>query len=192
MLYNLTPFGRRDKCLINSFLKNKKTICKALKRLGVVFSLCLALLSLTVTQGLSAATKVPDFSFPSVPDKERIDIRDFRGKVVLINFWATWCPPCLKEMPSLVSLQDEYGPQGFSVIGISIDQSGPKVVANMMKKIGVNYPVIIGDGKLSRDFGGVTGVPVSFLIDRSGNVLKRYTGFVSHKDFDEDIKVVIR
>ena len=163
-----------------------------IKRFGLGFALCLTLIALVGTTSLYAATKVPDFSFPSVPEKEKVDIRDFRGKVVLINFWATWCGPCVKEISSLVSLQDEYGPQGFSVIGVSIDQGGARIVEKMMKKTGINYPVVIGDGKIGRDFGGVFGVPTSFLVDRSGNVLKRYTGFVSHKTFEEDIKKAIQ
>lgn len=160
-------------------------------RLGGIHFLFLVLLAFIGAAEVYGATKVPDFSFPSVPDKERVDIRDFRGKVVVINFWATWCGPCVKEIASLTSLQKEYGPQGFSVIGVSIDQGGSNVVAKMMKKTGINYPVVIGDAKLSRDFGGVFGVPTSFLVDRAGNVLKRYTGFVSHAVFEEEIKAAI-
>jgi thiol-disulfide isomerase/thioredoxin len=158
------------------------------KRKSIVLSfLCLVLLSFVAVGELAAATRVPDFNFPSVSDRETVDIRDYRGKVVLINFWATWCGPCIKEIPSLAGLQDEFGPQGFSVIGISIDQGGSKVVGKMMKKAGVNYPVVIGNSKLSREFGGVFGVPTSFLVDRAGNVLKRYTGYIGHQVFSDDI-----
>ena len=150
------------------------------------------LLSLGAVGELAAATKVPDFNLPSVLDKEVVDIRDFRGKVVLINFWATWCGPCIQEIPSLVNMQDEFGPQGFSVIGISMDQGGPRVVNKMMKKLGVNYPVVIGNNKLSSGFGGVFGVPTSFLVDRAGNVIKRFTGYIDHKVFAAEVKKALK
>jgi thiol-disulfide isomerase/thioredoxin len=164
---------------------------KNVKRAAVVVFCLVMLAALGITE-LSAATKVPDFSFPSIPGNERIDIRDFRGKVVLVNFWATWCSPCVQEMPSLQELHEKYGPKGFSVIGISVDQGGSKLVEKMTKKLGVTYPVVIGDTQTGRDFGGIFGVPTSFLIDRSGNVLKRYTGLISLDVFEEDIKAALR
>ncbi len=153
------------------------------------------ILLLVGLEGLGAeadATKVPDFDFPSVPDNVTVDIRDFRGKVVLINFWATWCGPCIKEIPSLAGLQDEFATQGFSVIGVSVDMGGASIVDKMMKRAGVNYPVVIGDRKLSMKFGGVFGVPTSFLVGRSGNVIKKYTGFVGHDIFSKDIKEALK
>jgi thiol-disulfide isomerase/thioredoxin len=163
-----------------------------LKRIGFLFAFCLVVIASAAVQELSAATKVPDFSYSEVAGDERIDIRDYRGKVVLINFWATWCGPCLQEMPSLVELQKKYGPQGFAVIGVSIDEGGSGVVAKMIKKIGVNYPIVIGNRKLGREFGGIYGVPTSFLVDRSGNVIKRYTGLIDHQVFAEDIMAALR
>ncbi len=167
-------------------------IFRCIEKSIVLTFLFLFFLSFGVVGELTAATRVPDFNFPSVPDKETVDIRDYRGKVVLINFWATWCGPCIKEIPSLASLQDEFAAQGFSVIGVSIDQGGSRVVSKMMKKAGVNYPVVIGNSKLSREFGGVFGVPTSFLVDRSGNVLKRYTGYIGHKVFSDDIEKALK
>lgn len=139
-----------------------------------------------------AATMVPDFSLPAVLQDKPVDIKDYRGKVLLITFWATWCGPCVQEIPSLVSLQQEYGPRGFSVIGISLDQGGPAVVEKMMKKTGINYPVAMGNSRVSKDFGGIFGIPVSFLVDQSGQVVKRYNGWVSHKVLDEAIQEILR
>jgi peroxiredoxin len=138
-----------------------------------------------------ATVKVPDFSLPAIQDQKVIDITQFRGKAVLINFWATWCGPCVQEIPSLISLQNEFGPQGLAVIGVSMDQGGEGPVQRVIAKTGINYPVVMGDSKISRDFGGIFGIPASFLIDQSGTVRKRFDGWTSHNQFVEDIKEVL-
>jgi thiol-disulfide isomerase/thioredoxin len=139
-----------------------------------------------------ALVKVPDFALPTVQDQKIVDITQFRGKAVLINFWATWCGPCVEEIPSLISLQKEFGPQGLRVIGVSMDQGGEAPVQRVIEKIGINYPVVMGDDKMSRDFGGIFGVPASFLVDQSGNVRKRFDGWTSHDDFVLNIKQVLQ
>lgn len=159
---------------------------------GIFFLFIFALALPIGMVGAAEAAKVPDFSFPAVADGHKVDIRDYRGKVVLINYWATWCGPCIQEIPSLNSLHDEFGSQGFEVIGMSIDQGGERVVAKMIERAGIKYPIVISSRKLERQFGGVYGVPTSFLVDRSGNVLKRYTGYTSHDVFVEDIKEAIK
>jgi thiol-disulfide isomerase/thioredoxin len=152
----------------------------------------LALLFVLANGSLAqAAAQVPDFILKSVPEKKEINIKDYRGKVVLVTFWATWCGPCVQEIPALISLQDVYGPQGFSVLGISMDQSGARVVEKMMEKTKINYPVVLGNNEVSRAFGGIFGIPASFLVDRSGNVVQRYTGWVSHDVLEADIKKVV-
>jgi len=166
------------------FYRNKIT--------AIIFVLTLILCASLTLKSAQAATKVPDFSFDSVNDKGNIDIKDFRGKVVLINFWATWCGPCVKEIPSLIELQKEFGPQGFSIIGISVDQGGSRGVKKAAEKMGINYPIVIGSSKVGRQFGGVYGVPTSFLVDRAGNVLKKYPGYINHEVFVSDIKSVIK
>ena len=137
------------------------------------------------------AVKVPDFALQSVQDQKIVDITQLRGKAVLITFWATWCGPCVQEIPSLISLQKEFGPQGLRVIGVSMDQGGEGPVRKVIDKTGINYPVVMGDAKISRDFGGIFGIPASFLVDQSGNVRKRYDGWTSHEDFVQGIKLVL-
>ena len=135
----------------------------------------------------AAAPRSPAFTLPSVPEKKTVDLRDFRGKVVLVTFWATWCGPCVQEIPALISLQEKFGPQGFSVVGISLDQGGPTVVEKLMKRTGVNYLVVMGNEQVSDEFGGIFGIPTSFLLDREGKVLKRFTGWVSHEILAKEI-----
>lgn len=139
-----------------------------------------------------AAVKVPDFALPAVQDQQVVDITKLRGKAVLINFWATWCGPCVQEIPSLISLQKEFGPQGLAVIGVSMDQGGVGPVQKIIDKTGINYPVIMGNSQISRDFGGIFGIPASFLVDQSGTVRKRFDGWTSHETFVEDVKQILQ
>ena len=112
--------------------------------------------------------------------------------MVLVNFWATWCPPCRKEIPALIRIQDKYKDKGFSVIGISLDEGGRRVVSKFIKKLEVNYPVFIGKAKIGRGFGGVMGIPVSFLVDREGNLVKRLDGYVSEKVLNRELEKLLK
>lgn len=136
----------------------------------------------------SASPKLPDFSEESVLGQERIDNASLGGRVVLVNFWATWCPPCRKEIPFLIKIQEKYQARGFTVLGVSMDEGGRKVVAKFLEKLAVNYPVIIGDSSLARGFGGVMGVPVSFLVDRDGNLVKRFDGYVTETVLSREVE----
>jgi thiol-disulfide isomerase/thioredoxin len=105
----------------------------------------------------------------------KLDLKAYRGKVVLLNFWATWCAPCQVEMPRFVAWQKEYGPRGLQIIGISMDDD-PTLVRSVYRKLHLNYPVAMGDATLGELYGGVLGLPVTFLIDRNGEVRARYEG----------------
>jgi cytochrome c biogenesis protein CcmG, thiol:disulfide interchange protein DsbE len=105
----------------------------------------------------------------------RIDLVQYRGKVVLLNFWATWCAPCRIEMPRFVQWQRQYGPRGFQIIGVSIDDSEAPV-RPFVARMRLDYPVVMGNAKLGDLYGGVYGVPVTFLIDRHGVVRARFDG----------------
>ena len=102
-------------------------------------------------------------------------LSSYRGKVVLLNFWATWCEPCLTEMPTFVEWQKQYGSGNFQVIGISMDDAAPEVIATV-SRLKLNYPVLMGDEYLGEAYGGVLGLPVTFLIDRDGKIRARYEG----------------
>ena len=106
---------------------------------------------------------------------QRIDLHTYRGKVVLLNFWATWCAPCELEMPRFVDWQSKYGPHGLQVIGISMDDD-PALARAAYRKLRLNYPVAMGDAKLGELYGGVLGLPITFLIDPQGQVRARFEG----------------
>ncbi|MFW8601962.1 TlpA family protein disulfide reductase [Desulfobacterota bacterium M19] len=157
----------------------------------IIAALILGMFS--VTPPAQATTKVPEFSVTALNGSAKtIDIKDFRGKVVLVVFWATWCPPCMQEVPSLISLQKEFAPKGFSVIGLSVNQDGTSAVSRVISQTGMNYPVAIATEKITHDFGGIIGIPTAFIIDRDGNVVKRYTGWTSHKVIARDLKQVLK
>jgi thiol-disulfide isomerase/thioredoxin len=106
---------------------------------------------------------------------KRIDLDALRGKVVLLNFWATWCAPCRVELPTFAAWQDRYGREGLQVVAVSMDDDSVPV-GKAASKLRLNFPVIMGDEKLGMAFGGVLGLPVTFLIGRDGRIAARFGG----------------
>jgi cytochrome c biogenesis protein CcmG/thiol:disulfide interchange protein DsbE len=108
-------------------------------------------------------------------DGKPLSLASYRGKVVLLNFWATWCTPCRAEIPEFVDYQNKYGPQGLQLLGISMDDD-PKPVRDFYQQFKMNYPVAIGSASLAESYGGVLGLPVTFLIGRDGRIAAKYVG----------------
>jgi thiol-disulfide isomerase/thioredoxin len=105
-----------------------------------------------------------------------VSSEQFKGKVVVVDFWATWCPPCRAEIPGYVKLQEKYGKDGLVVVGISLDQQGPGIVKEFMAKNKMNYPVVMGDEAVAQSFGGIEAIPTTFIIDRAGNIRDKKIG----------------
>lgn len=137
-----------------------------------------------------AATQMPSFELEDVVTGDAIASSSFQGKSLLVTFWATWCPPCIQEIPNLIKLQNEYSATGFSVVAISVDQE-KGVVQKMVNRKEINYPVMMADKSVTRDFGGVYGIPTSFLVSKKGTVVKKYSGFVPHSVLVKDLKLII-
>ncbi len=134
-------------------------------------------------QGLPA----PDFQLPSL-DGAKVKLSDFRGKAVLLNFWATWCPPCKVEMPWFADLQKEYGKDGLVILGVAMDDSEPDKIAQFASEMGVNYPILLGTDQVSDDYGNVQYLPTSFYISRDGTIVDKMTGLLDRKDIEEAVK----
>ncbi len=121
-----------------------------------------------------AASKAPDWSLPALSG-QNIHLADYRGKVVLLVFWATWCPDCRNELPALIDLQNAYGSKGFSVIGVSVDTSGAGEISKFVAANHLNYPVVLSDDATKLAYGGVNAIPAIFLIDADGTITQKWT-----------------
>ena len=137
------------------------------------------------------ADTMPAFLLEAVPQGDMISSDDFAGQALLVNFFATWCPPCRQEVPSLVALQNKYSGRGFTILGISVDKDGRSLVENFMQEMGINYPVVMSAPDTPRNFGNVFGVPTSFIIDRQGRVVKRFEGYVEIPVLEKEIQAVL-
>ena len=121
----------------------------------------------------------------------QVSLSDFKGKVVILDFWATWCPPCVQEIPHFIELYEKYKEQGFAMVGISLDHGGVSVVKSFVKKYQVNYPILMTDGQVDKAYGNITSIPTTFVIDRQGNIRRQYIGYQDKGVFEADIKALL-
>lgn len=133
--------------------------------------------------------KAPDFTLFDT-NGDSVSLSDYEGKVVILNFWATWCGPCRMEIPEFVKLQEKYG-DDVVILGISVDQDGPKVVPSFMKRFEINYPVLYATNEIIYNYGGITGVPTTFVLDRNLIIQRLYIGYRPVYVFEQDIKALI-
>lgn len=118
---------------------------------------------------LPVLRKAPDWTLKDVDGRE-VKSADYKGKVVVVDFWATWCPPCRKELPEYVAMQKKYAGRGLVILGFSVDELPPADVKAFGEKMKINYPLLMADGATAEAFGGVEGLPTAFVIDREGNI----------------------
>jgi len=147
--------------------------------------------------GVCAQTPSPDLVHKAAPAFVRVDLagrkirlKDYRGKVVLLNFWATWCAPCAVELPRFAEWQKTYGAQGLQVLAVSMDDDAAPV-RRMARRLHLDFPVLMGDAKLGEGYGGVLGLPITFLIDRDGNVVERIKGETDLPRLENDINTLL-
>ena len=132
----------------------------------------------------------PGFSLQDLNGKP-LTLADYSGKVVLLNFWATWCTPCRGEIPQFVDFQNSLGPQGLQLIGISMDDEA-KPVQEFYQQFKMNYPVAVGNTNLAESYGGVLGLPVTFLIGRNGRIAARYVGATDMPALQQKIQALLQ
>jgi cytochrome c biogenesis protein CcmG/thiol:disulfide interchange protein DsbE len=140
--------------------------------------------------GTGEYSLAPNFSLPDLAGR-RLDLSSYRGKVVLLDFWATWCDPCREEVPHFVELQKKYGGQGLQIVGISMDD-GPEAVRDFYQRFKMNYPVVMGNAETGELYGGVLGLPIAFLIGRDGRITAKHIGATDISVLENEIANLLR
>ena len=140
--------------------------------------------------GKASAQAAPQFSFSSLEGKT-VALKDLTNKVVVVDFWATWCGPCREEIPHLNKLYSELKGRGFEIVGISMDTDGTDGVKEFAKEFRIEYPIVMGSEKDAESFGGILGLPTTFIIDRKGNIVKKYIGLPPASDLERIIKELV-
>ena len=132
----------------------------------------------------------PDFALKDANGRT-VHLSDYKGKVVLLDFWATWCGPCRMEIPWLKEFQSRFKDRGFEVLGISMDDDGWASVRPFVSELGINYRIVIGDDNTAQRYGGVDALPTTFVIDREGKIFKINVGWTSKPEIEDGIKQLL-
>jgi|GEM_PF-615550 len=172
--------------------------------LAFAFSGCKGVSSISGKSEASTANagkpNEPNVTFPELTGGN-LQLSSLKGKVVLVNFWATWCDPCRGEIPELIDIQKKYAKQGFTVLGVAMDDEGKKVVQPFVQNTSfdvngaqekMSYPIMIGNEDIAEKFGGLIGFPTSVLISRDGKIVKRFIGAVGEQEFEKYIKAQLQ
>jgi len=167
---------------------------------GVVFALALAGIVLIRYSWEAAASAgkpsenrraAPDFNLPDASGRT-VRLSDYKGRTVLLNFWATWCGPCQLEIPWFIEFEQKYRDRGFAVLGVSMDEDGWRPVKPYITKMGMNYRVLLGNETTAKLYGGVDSLPTTLLIDRDGRIAATHTGLVGKSTYEGEILELLR
>jgi len=164
-------------------------------RAAILAALSLVLVPAAAVRAEPArAAQAPAWKLVDVDGKE-VSSAQFKGKVLVLDFWATWCGPCRSEIPGYVGLQKKYGPEGLAIVGVSLDEEGPgraELVRKFMHKLEMNYTVVFASDDTVGAFGGIDAIPTTFLIDRDGNIRDKKVGAEPSGEYERKILAVLR
>ena len=167
-----------------------------MKRLWIVVGIvCVVGVGVAVAKGIGPAkgigsekrTAISDFRVTTL-DGRSIQLSALRGKVVIVDFWATWCPPCIEELPHFKELYTQYKGKGFEMIGIALDEGGSGAVKSFVKEHGVTYSIAMGTPDLIQNFSGILGIPTTFIIDKNGMIAHKLIGYQEKQVFEQEIQ----
>ncbi len=138
------------------------------------------------SQTVKAFGTAPDFTLADAKGNH-VRLGDYKGKVVLLNFWATWCGPCKVEIPWFIEFEKQYGAQGFTVLGVSLDEDGWKAIDPFVAKEKINYPIVLGTEKVNELYGGIEALPTTLVIGRDGKVAYLHAGLIGKDEYRKEI-----
>jgi len=144
----------------------------------------------TSCSAVDSGKPAPDFTLKDLQGRD-FTFSSTAGKVVILDFWATWCPPCRMEIPHFQELYMRYKAQGLEIIGVALDQGGVRDVKPFAEEYGVTYPVVIGDQRVAASYGGIRAIPTTFIIDREGRIAQTAVGYRDKAFFESEIKKLL-
>ena len=138
----------------------------------------------------SIGSQAAEFALADLSGKT-VKLSDFKGKVVIVDFWATWCGPCRMEIPDFVRLQSKYREKGLAIVGLSLDADGASSVKPFADEHDINYTMLIANDETAKSYGGITAIPTTFVIDRQGRIVQKFLGAMSAKTFEDAIQPLL-